>query len=240
MPILKIDWHITKAYIHGTPWHFHTLYKKRWSEETNGYIRYIKHLLYLSVGSIQFSILSRTQDLDFLVTTALLSWIIQVFAEGTASLKTLDQEYTRTFKEQRKVCQKATWVEQNGGKKKAVAGQVCLFSHLQSDFILCGGNAMGGLWSDLHHQVIYGKFLQVSNLTNCSLMQPTSDKHWLEKRQGKIFSTFYMHSCSRAAVGTCVLVDCHEQFMVTDNLSRPASHKCHLCRPNTQEDDSFK
>lgn len=127
MPILKIDWDITKAHIHGTPWHFHTLYKTRWSEETNGYIQYIKHLLYLSVGSIQFSILSRTQDLDFLVTTALLSWIIQVFAEGTASLKTLDQEYTRTFKEQRKVCQKGTWVEQNGGEKRQLQAK-CVFS----------------------------------------------------------------------------------------------------------------
>lgn len=117
MPILKIDWDIAKAYIHGTPWQFHTFYKKRWSEETHGSIQCIKHLLYLRVGSIQFSILSKTQDLDFLVTTALLSWIIQVFAEGTASLKALDKEYTRTFEEQRQVCQKGTWVERMGEKK---------------------------------------------------------------------------------------------------------------------------
>lgn len=69
-----------------------------------------------------------------------------MFAEGTASLKTLDQEYIRTFKEQRQVCQKGMWVEQNGwGGGKAVVGQVCLFGHLQSDFTLCGGKAMGGL-----------------------------------------------------------------------------------------------
>lgn len=76
---------------------------------------------------------------------------------------------------------RAEWVK----IKRQLQAKLCLFSHLQSDFILCGGNAMGGLWSDLHHQVMYGKFLQVSNLTNCSLMQPTSDKHWLEKQQGK-------------------------------------------------------
>lgn len=120
-----------------------------------------------------------------------------MFAEGTASLKTLDQEYVRTFKEQRQVCQKGTWVEQNGGGGKVVAGQVCLFGHLQSDFILCGGKAMGGLWSDFHHQVIYGKFLQVSNLTNCSLMRPTSDKHWLENGRARSSVLF---TCTAAPV----------------------------------------
>lgn len=139
-----------------------------------------------------------------MVTAALLSWIIQVFAEGTASLKTLDQEYVRTFKEQRQVCQKGMWVEQNGWGEKGSCRPSVSFQPPSIKFYSLWRKSHGRPMI-LHHQVIYGKFLQVSNLTNCSLMQPLLiNTDWKTTGQDlQCFSHAQLLPCCGGSVCAC-------------------------------------